>query len=184
MALDYINILVIAYYISLVIELIFLAVPSEVSNRNLATSNPNQKNTLLIIFSTIGIIGFILPLIFAFIDYSVTKELCIVSLSILLIIAGRIITFLGTIKIRSHLLSKSDGILSSGIFSISRNPIALGLNISLVGFNVLFLLAPLAIVSLIFIASMHLKILKEEKHLLLTYNNEFKSYQEKTRRYL
>lgn len=74
-------------------------------------------------------------------------------------------------------------LITNGIFSISRNPIFLFIDLFFIGIwfiysNSFFLLA-----SILVIIGIHYQILQEEKFLLKNYGNEYKSYFKKVRRY-
>ena len=80
----------------------------------------------------------------------------------------------------SHNLGK---LITNGIFSISRNPFFVSLELYFIG-TTLLLPNPFFIgITLLTIVSIHFFILKEEKFLQRNYRNEYKNYTKKVRRY-
>jgi protein-S-isoprenylcysteine O-methyltransferase Ste14 len=74
-------------------------------------------------------------------------------------------------------------LITSGIFSLSRNPFFLSLNIYFLGITLIF--TNLFFIGLCFLAfvSIHFFILKEEKLMQRIYGKEYKNYRRKVRRY-
>jgi protein-S-isoprenylcysteine O-methyltransferase Ste14 len=75
-------------------------------------------------------------------------------------------------------------LVSGGIFQISRNPIFLGMRLSLMGF---FLTMPNAFMLTIFVLGdvlMQIQVRLEEEHLSRTHGDDYESYRQKVRRWL
>lgn len=183
------TIIVLAYYLSMFIELSWLAVPSPVSTYNLM-ENKSTSRFKVGLLSALALAAYMLPLMsiclsyFGFSIMHLSKYNLLIMVAILSIITGRILTFWGTINIRTHLKKQDITILNSGIFSISRHPIATGLIISLSGFNLAFTNIFLFVLSIIFIADLHRKVLLEEDLLLQQNPERYLKYKQQTRRYL
>ena len=119
-----------------------------------------------------------------FIDYFVCD-----IIGMILNIAGIIIFILALISFgkswRIGIDKNNPGkLVTQGIFSISRNPIFLFIDLFFIGTwciysNLFFLLC-----ALIVVAGIHFQIKKEEDFLISHYGIEYKEYKEKTRRYL
>lgn len=96
-------------------------------------------------------------------------------------IIGRIISLVGTFNLRGY---EPGQLARDGIFKISRNPISLGIHLTLLGlstaYNSWFLWLGLAI----FLYSMHRKILMEEQHLARSIGKEYSEYKRRTPRYV
>ena len=78
----------------------------------------------------------------------------------------------------------SGKLVTNGIFSISRNPVFVFMDIYFLGVwliysNIFFLIALILVIT-----GIHFQILQEEKFLLKQYGKEYKDYQRKVRRYL
>ena len=102
---------------------------------------------------------------------------------------GLVLTFIGQLQMKDSWrlgidTEKEVQLVTTGLFSRSRNPIYLGLGIGFIGF---FFIAP-NLVSIIFIALMFygvsMKIKDEEAFLLDKFGNQYKLYQSKVNRWL
>lgn len=74
-------------------------------------------------------------------------------------------------------------LVTTGIFSISRNPFFLSLNIYFLGIAFIFPNPFFIGFAVLAIVSIHFYILKEERYLRKVYGEEYKRYEEKVRRY-
>jgi len=183
-----VNILLIIFYLSLLAELIWFSVPSPASTLQLQ-KKANQSFYWLL-FSTLGLMAFLLPLFYlisSFFNIDIFK-ICsskfILTLGAFLIITGRIITFVGGLQIKDHIKQKRLFILDVGLFKFSRHPIALGLMIALVGLNFILPSIIMLVLSVLFIFDLHRKVLIEEKFLFYQYAEAYENYCKKTNRYL
>jgi protein-S-isoprenylcysteine O-methyltransferase Ste14 len=114
------------------------------------------------------------------------KRDSVMILGILLAATGRVLSFCAVPQIRGRNGQRKtdDSLISGGIFSISRNPIALGMILTFLG---LLLLVPsliLFIGFLIFTANIHFRIRLEEDFMKHRFGNEYMKYRSSTRRYL
>jgi protein-S-isoprenylcysteine O-methyltransferase Ste14 len=74
-------------------------------------------------------------------------------------------------------------LISTGIFSYSRNPFFLALDIYFIGISFIYINLYFIVISLLTIVSIHLFIQKEELFLMGNYGDEYKDYKQKVRRY-
>lgn len=183
------KIVVLVYYLSILLELYGLAVPSPASTYQIVQKQ--KANRFLIgIWSAIALLAFILPLISMVLSFfkipfmQISNNELVLIFSMILIVIGRTFTLWGTLNIREHLQKSNFSILATGIFAISRHPIATGLIISLFGFNLAFLDVFLAVLSILFITNMHYKVLIEERLLLRENKQGYAKYKKQTPRYL
>ena len=80
--------------------------------------------------------------------------------------------------------NKPDKLITSGMFSISRNPIYLCFLLFFAGLFIIHRNIVIAVGIVLFAAAIHRQILREEKFLLSHYGEEYGDYQKKVRRYL
>lgn len=74
-------------------------------------------------------------------------------------------------------------LITSGIYSISRNPAFLGFYIVYTGILMMFFNWILLAVTVFTVSILHLQILQEEKHLADAFGNEYITYKSKVKRY-
>ena len=95
-------------------------------------------------------------------------------------ILGRIVSLAGTYAMKSH---HGEILITNYVFRYSRNPITVGIHLTLLGmalsFNVWYLWLGLSFSVL----NLHYKIKVEERYLLKKYPKDFKNYVRQTPRY-
>ncbi len=74
-------------------------------------------------------------------------------------------------------------LITTGVFSISRNPFFVSIELYFLGIVLFFSNAFFISIALLTIVSIHFFILKEEKFLLKNYGEEYKRYMKKVRKY-
>jgi protein-S-isoprenylcysteine O-methyltransferase Ste14 len=74
-------------------------------------------------------------------------------------------------------------LITTGIFSYSRNPFFLALDIYFIGISIIYINLYFIVISLLTVVSIHLFIQKEEQFLMKNYGKEYKDYKQKVRRY-
>lgn len=75
-------------------------------------------------------------------------------------------------------------IVTNGIYMFSRNPAFLGFDLTYIGACLAFGNIILIVITVITIILMHMQILQEEKFLESTFQQEYRAYKSKVRRYL
>ena len=175
---------ILTYVISMILELKFLAVPSEESHVALLKSKMDSWTLLKMVLGILGTIAFLGIMLFPFLQSSFEFNPYLLAFGLLLILIGRILTLKGSLDIRKHFAQNEGVLLNEGIFKYTRNPILLGLNISLLGFLTalgIYLLVPVAF---LFYVGMHIKVLDEEKFLSQKFGFPYAEYKNNTKRYL
>lgn len=111
-------------------------------------------------------------------------------------IAGLVIAVLGDIVFATAVYTMRDSwragiaendkteLITSGIYSISRNPAFLGFYLVYIGVLMMFFNPVLCAVTAFAITMLHLQILQEEKHLPAVFGEEYMAYKNKVKRYL
>ncbi len=74
-------------------------------------------------------------------------------------------------------------LITKGIFSVSRNPFFVSIELYFVGTALVFFTPFFIVVALLALFSIHFFILKEEKFLLQNYGDEYRNYTKEVRRY-
>ncbi|WP_242092708.1 methyltransferase family protein [Aestuariivivens sediminicola] len=105
----------------------------------------------------------------------------IVVTGVFIAILGRVISVKGTITLRKN-YGKS--LVESAIFKLSRNPITIGMHLTIFGLLLCFKFWLLWIIFPLYLWIFHGKIIMEETFLESKYGNEYLRYKEKTPRYL
>lgn len=180
----YLKIASLLYILSMLIELLTFAVPSEQSQSALLKGNFSKRVLIKFVFGGLGIAAFLLILIYPWIGKFSKLKPSFVVLGLVLIVLGRAIVFVGSWTICQHFKKKDRSLLVSGIFKYSRNPILIGLFISLLGFVICQHNIYLCALSGLFYFGMHLKVLDEENNLFRIYGEEYLKYKRMTKRYL
>ena len=196
-------------YLSLLVELLFFSVPSEVSTYQLLfkKKQSNQysllkkfqslsdllKILLLVIPALIFIASFCFPLVLLFFNnvketfaaWSVLQSELFEIIGIILVVLGRFVTFHAVLILRKTKKESIDerSLIKKGLFSISRNPIVVGLHLTFLGLLLLFPYYVMIAGFLVFIANMHFKILLEEDYMKVNFGSDFREYMNKTKRY-
>ncbi|WP_461587959.1 methyltransferase family protein [Winogradskyella sp.] len=196
---------IIAFYVSLILELFYYSVPSIVVTKRILRPNAedvsgfSQHKARIFRWSFVTkLVVFVIPLVFiyllhllpAFLLYelsfnkvSITSNLMVIA-GLFLVIFGRIFSHIYLSKINAIKANMLTDFISTGIFKYSRNPGLIGLYISFLGF---FMIKPSILYSIcfvIYIIHMHFKILLEEDYLMNLHGDKYLSYKKKIRRYL
>ncbi len=205
-------ILICLYYLSILLEIVLIPVPSVASTYQLvfpsdeirAVLQPDSllfkiqqwgwptKIVVVILPYMISTLAYCWPLVFIFLDKMGYLHLDLNSyvgwmvLGIALLVVGRWITLSSTWAIRQN-NSQEGGefdLKTEGIFRRSRNPIALGLHVGMLGMNLIFPSVYFALATVVYLCNIHFRILLEEDFLLHMFREEYPVYLSKTRRYL
>jgi len=206
--LDFTEIFIILTYISVLIEIIVFPVPSVASSYQLLIEKkllPDdlfytriqnlkslQKIILLALPTLLSVIAYCAPLILIitsnFSNFLVdkTEKTGLIIIAFLLIIMGRIISMYSVINLRrnNRQIGMSFELKTGNIFSISRNPILLGMYISYIGMIILFPNLFMLLAFTYFIIHMHFRILVEESFLEFKFGDKYVNYKKQIKRYL
>lgn len=200
--------LIIIVYLSLLVELTILHVPSVASTFQLFyysdTTQDGQlmkrvkgwpvwiKSLLLFVPTAISVCLYLLPLLFVFYPDSklwfggMSTELPYQIVGWIVVFSGRFLALFSAIQIRdkNSQINNEFSLKTQGLFRFSRNPILIGMYITYIGWLILFPNWVLAIGFIIYFANMHFRILLEEDFLYQKFGNRFEEYIKKTRRYI
>ena len=203
----FIRIFTLIIYGSLLYELVGIPVPSiastyqlfftkdELTQASLLTKVRNWPFLLKVIFlilpTCIVVIVYMLPLAQAIwppiksILYSISLPypFFFIFLGLVLAVLGRIIGLHAAWHMHFHSDEKRP-LEINGLFSLSRNPILLGMYFTFLGLWFLYPNWVMGIGFLLFIGNMHFRVLLEEDFLNWQYGASYQSFAAKTRRYL
>lgn len=182
------SVLIICVYASFMIDFWFMPIPSEASTVALIgdeTKRPLWQKvgwgvvfiiSLLIYLTPLGLA--IAQLAFDFVSLQLTPLFLI---SFLVAMLGRVISLWGS----TVLTWKQTDMVTHSIFSQSRNPIALGMHITLFGLLLCYYDWWILWLGFIFyVVNLHTKIVIEEQHLIARFGTIYQEYMQKTPRYL
>ena len=204
---DFIEIFIILTYLSMLIELIIFPVPSVASSYQLIFKKGQisndflytrvlklkvwQKILVLALPTLISIIAYCTPLILI-----ITSKLSIIIIdkpdnvglmliAFFIVLTGRIISIYSTIRIRQNNRQNrySFELKTGNIFSLTRNPILLGMYLSYIGIMVLLPHYLILLAFVYYFIHMHFRILIEESFLKFKFGDKYVTYQAKTKRY-
>ena len=180
-------------YLSLFIELTVFHVPSHVSlvSEKLAPAVSPLKAVLdklvRLFFVAVCILTILYPLMELAFDLGFNPEPTVLAgvLGTSLMVAGRVMTTVAVFTIRAKNSQRGDDFFlhTEGMYRYSRNPIQLGMYLFLIGavcvyWNPLFL-AGIAV----YVAYMHVILLREEHFLRSKFKQDYAEYLERTGRY-
>ena len=188
-------------YGSLLLELIFFHVPSVANTQVFFTNDPSvlnnynnykyvfkwsqlQKVFYLIIPHILNIHAFFFPLLVIFFQENAWNTMA--TIGVFIAILGRLLSFYAMLQIRKN-NSQENGqfeLHTNGIFSISRNPIQLGMYFFYIGVCLINLNYFLIIPFLIYFFYNDFRIKIEEDFLEVKFKETYCNYKFKTRRYL
>ncbi len=209
-ALSSIDVFTLLVYVSIAFEIIVFPVPSEAStyqlllNKNKRQSgyfidkvrnmNPMLKISVLLLPALIGVMNYGMPLLFVFHEkfalhfskIAFFNHIVFIAGGIILMVSGRFMSFYSVIIMRRNTEkdNPSTPLNRKGFYKITRNPILLGMHITFIG---IFLIYPYLILIpgfIIYLGSMHFRVLLEEDYLNAKPGTDYLSYLNKTRRYL
>jgi protein-S-isoprenylcysteine O-methyltransferase Ste14 len=179
-------ILIILLYLSFVLDFLVWPIPSEASSKSLTENKKATLSTRILIWSVFGLnlLFYLAPLALAIAQLLSTQTTLIpfmafVGISIAAI--GRLVSIKGTLTIKAQ---TSADLITTSIFKVSRNPISLGMHITILGLIVCFNNWVLWLGFILYLLNMHFKIVLEEKFLLQKYGEHYSIYTSKTPRYL
>jgi len=202
------NILIIVVYLSILVELTILHVPSVASTLQLFYYSDTTldgplmtrvkswsvwlKSFALFVPTVISIGLYLLPLLFVFYPES-KKWLHVSSMGSTYQVVGWMVVFLGrflalfsVIQIRkaNSQTNNEFSLKTSGWFGFSRNPILIGMYVTYLGWLILFPNVTMVVGFIIYFANMHFRIVLEEDFLRQKFGKQFEDYLRQTRRYI
>ena len=204
-----VRILILAAYVSILIELSVLHVPSVASFRTIWVADDDittlyskkyqylfrlsrpMKTTLFLPPLLIVYAVFLFPIPIAFFNvqpplgFAFQSNTALHWIAIALIVAGRAITLIAVVSmIRAGTSPDPRALHTGGPFRYSRNPGLAGMFVMFAGFWVA-LPSPIFLVGILFyVVYMDFKVRMEEDFLANKFGAEFQTYREKTSRYL
>ena len=180
-----IHIIIIAIYLSFLIDLVLFPVQSEASTMSLMRSGESRKNSfLLAILWLVSIVTYITPLGISVSQLTGNGFLPVsplASMGVAFAILGRVVSLWGTFSIRKPGV---DGLVTQSAFRWTRNPISLGIHITLLGLLLVYAASLLWIGFIAFLINIHIRILLEERHLKKRFGSEYQAYVQSTPRYI
>ena len=198
--------LLLAAYLSLVLEMTVFAIPSEASTLQiLAKSEAAAGGSLArarahhllskvlryFLPTAVGVLLFVLPLFVAIFPGLRDYVLCPVDTGYLglvvglaMVVLGRLVTFTAVLQLRRRLHPGTHALQRHGIFRFSRNPILLGMYLFYLG-NAVWLPSPLLWVGfLLYAGNMHRRVLMEEGYLSNRFGDDYRAYLAEVPRYV
>lgn len=186
-----------AFMISYVMKLIILYKKYKVNGNVLAkgTKEKNIKSIEALVKTSTFLWGFIWFIESIFEEYMlryfpyVLNSLLVRYIGLILLFIGVLIFTIAAFSMRSSWRVGIDKntktkLVTYGIYKFSRNPAFVGFNTMFIGLFATFPNILTFIILILNIISIHLLILQEEKHLSLTFGDNYKKYKENTPRYL
>ena len=207
----FVSLIIVIAYISIILEIVFFSVPSVAATHKLFSTDKRHIDTsgllgkvrqfssarkfiVLYVPNILSVIAFIIPLVLIFspglnaylypLNFLNSDYLRIIG--VILIITGRGVSLSAVplIKGKNGQINTDVSLITGGVFTFSRNPIALGMLLTFLG--ILFIVPSFILLFgfLIYAANLHFRILLEEEFLMSRYGNQYEKYLRKARRYL
>lgn len=205
-----VGLIVILAYVSLLIELLVFPVPSSASSYSLWRESEDfaiegyspmqniqqwsflKKSLILGLPLVLIVITFVIPILIAlglapdiFMKW-ITANPILIAIGILLLVVGRLITFVSALAIRKDNSQEGEmfTLHDDSWFRFSRNPIQVGMYIFSFGLLVLYPSWIFLLGCVLYVAYMDYKIKMEEDFLRAQFGSQYSEYCERTRRYL
>jgi len=202
--MDAVSILVLAAYATLVLELLFLALPSEASTWQLLFEGAGDRDDdalgrarrratpvkllLYLVPTAVGVVLFVIPLVAAVFPAVIADLWPVAALGrdevrwggVGLMGAGRAITVVSVLQLRRS----GYGHQPRGLFAWSRNPGLVGMYCFYVGACLVFPCVVLLAGFFLYAANMHGRVLLEECYLTRRHGGEYREYLRRVPRYV
>ena len=178
-----VSIIIILIYMSFFPDFFIWPIGSEASTQSLSQDVGFLKKLALWIVFAISLLGYIAPLLMAVysLQEDIFNSLTLTSIfGVGVAVAGRIITSIGALNLKSSLSE----LHTTAIFSISRNPISLGMHLTFMGLIIICKEWWLVVPFVFYTVNIDLKINLEEKALVRKFGRAYVDYQSKTPKYL
>ncbi len=208
---SYIYIIIVAYYLSIILEIALIPVPSVASTWQLMFPDDGIRNQIerssligkvqdyshwtklwaIVIPYILAMLGYAFPLLWLVIGVLSQFDLFPMTfwnilIGTALLVSGRLVTIWSALSIRKDNSQKGEDfdLKTQGIFSRSRNPIVVGLHMGIIGLNILIPNYLFILLTCFYFGNIHFKILIEEDFLRQFFEGDYQSYIKKTKRYL
>ena len=176
--------LIIGIYLSFVLDFLIWPIPSEGSTKALASieKTPLIKRLGYVVIFMLNLSVYLLPMALSVIGLinGVTLSANTSLPGIIVAILGRIVSLTGTYTIKSH---SAEILITNYVFRYSRNPITVGIHLTLFGLALSFNIWYLWLGLVFSILNLHYKVRVEERYLFKKYPKDFKNYVKQTPRY-
>jgi len=178
-----ISLIIISIYLSFLLDFLVWPIDSEASTQSLTQRTSGARLFLLWLVFILSLVGYMVPLVIAILrfgdqDFNSVDVLAISGA--FMAILGRAITTIGALTLRSNLAV----LKTASIFSISRNPISLGMHMTFIGLIVICDVWWLLLAFAFYVINIDLKITLEEKALAEKFGKPYLDYKSKTSKYL
>ncbi|MBX2882483.1 MAG: isoprenylcysteine carboxylmethyltransferase family protein [Granulosicoccus sp.] len=185
------DLVVVIIYLTFVLDFIVFPIPSEASTLAMSKHRNHQKSQKpYLVWAThlLVLITWFFPLLVA-LYHLLAKEnpvsIALFTGGILFAILGRVITISTSLTLtRSRSSRKEPALVTTGLFSLSRHPIVLGLHMTLAGLLMTTGVAWTLIPFLITVLYFDYKLDIEESQLMELYGDNYAEYKNRTHRYL
>lgn len=178
--------LIILIYISFVLDFLIWPIKSEGSTRSLLTRSNTTwlSSTMLLLVFAISLLFYLTPLLHtlqALYKSTPIENIPLSIIGLLVAVAGRWITLKGARVLRS---SERNQLVGHSIFRFTRNPISLGMHLTIIGLIFVFPRWYLWLGLILYMVNLHIKIITEERFLQAKFKEHYTSYCKSVPRYL
>lgn len=173
-------------YASLLLELVWFAVPSVASTWQQMGDRPSRRWAALHVLPTaLAVTGFLWPALLtlgarAGLGVRPASPTAAVAIGALLMVLGRTLTLWAVAALRAN----RDAFTVGGPYRLCRNPALLGLHVFLAGAVVIVPAWHTALGALLFALHMHRRVRCEERHLAATAGDAYRAYCARVPRYV
>ncbi|MHB8130769.1 MAG: methyltransferase family protein [Mobilitalea sp.] len=180
---------VLIFYVAYLLKLINQR-KKGIKTNQLGIGNKSRKTVIiesLLRFSSTAIV--IVVLVSAILNTSLFSNQMVRGIGLALLGLGTCLFIIAMVTMQDNWRAgipekdKTD-MVTTGIYTISRNPAFLGFDLTYIGASLAFGNIIVLILTALTIALMHLQILEEEKYLETTFGNRYDTYKNKVGRYL
>lgn len=185
----YIELFIVLIYLSFAVDFLVIPIDSEASTKSLISKDDDKKGfikkSVLILVFSINLIFYLSPLLMSLLrifdqEYLSLASRPVIYLGCITTVLGRVISLFGSYVLRKNITH----LTTTSIFKWSRNPIALGMHLTILGLILMIGNWFLFIGLILSIWNIHLKIKIEELYLIKKYGMSYNNYMCQTPRYL
>jgi len=181
-----IYVMVILVYLSFLLDFLVWPIPSEASTFSMINDNGQMsyyKKNLLILVFVFSLLFYLTPLglsVYGIITGNILTTISKGILGISISIFGRIISIAASIRLSQN----ESGIVCDSLFRYSRNPIILGLHLTIAGMLIISGKWYLWLFFFMYLMNIHYKIKIEESRLYEKFGPAYRKYKANTPRYV